>query len=88
MIEAADFVMVLVYPDTATTPTAGLLALIPPDAAGRRIIANWDTLGMRATRSDSLVLEECFVPDSSVIFLSDDIRPFRHSVRHLHGRPY
>jgi len=77
MIEAADYVMVLVYPETATSPTAGMLALIPPDAEGREVIANWDTLGMRATRSDSLVLNECFVPDASVIYRSDDIRPFR-----------
>jgi alkylation response protein AidB-like acyl-CoA dehydrogenase len=77
MIGAADYVMVLVYPETATTPTAGMLALIPPDVEGRQVIANWDTLGMRATRSDSLVLNECFVPDTSVIFRSGDIRPFR-----------
>jgi alkylation response protein AidB-like acyl-CoA dehydrogenase len=77
MIDAADFVMVLVYPETTTSSTAGMLALIPSDAVGRQVIANWDTLGMRATRSDSLVLNECFVPDGSVIFRSDDIRPFR-----------
>ena len=49
----------------------------PADAAGRRVNANWDTLGMRATRSDSLILEDCRVPDSAVLFRSDDIRPFR-----------
>ena len=32
---------------------------------------------MRATRSDSLVLEDCRVPDDAVVFRSDDIRPFR-----------
>jgi alkylation response protein AidB-like acyl-CoA dehydrogenase len=79
MIEAADYVVVLVYPETATSPTAGMLAMIPPDAEGRRVIATWDTLGMRATRSDSLILEDCFVPDDAVLFRSDDIRPFRNS---------
>ena len=79
MIEAADYVLVLVYPETATNPAAGMLALIPPDAEGRRIIANWDTLGMRATRSDSLILEDCFVPDKSVIYRSDDMRSFRNA---------
>jgi alkylation response protein AidB-like acyl-CoA dehydrogenase len=78
MIEAADFVVVLVYPETETAATAGMLVLIPPDAMGRRVMANWDTLGMRATRSDSLVLEDCFVPDDAVIFHSGDIRRFRH----------
>jgi alkylation response protein AidB-like acyl-CoA dehydrogenase len=79
MIEAADYVLVLAYPEPATAPTAGMLALIPPNAAGRRVIANWDTLGMRATRSDSLILDNCFVPDESVIYRSDDIRPFRNA---------
>jgi alkylation response protein AidB-like acyl-CoA dehydrogenase len=78
MIEAADYVLVLVYPETATSPTAGMLVLIPPDADGRRVIANWDTLGMRATRSDSLILEDCWVPEESVIYRSDDIRRFRN----------
>jgi alkylation response protein AidB-like acyl-CoA dehydrogenase len=79
MIQAADYVLVLVYPESATTATAGMLAMIPPDAEGRRVIANWDTLGMRATRSDSLILEDCFVPEEAVIFRSDDIRPFRNT---------
>jgi alkylation response protein AidB-like acyl-CoA dehydrogenase len=77
MLEAADYVMVLAYPDDATSPSAGILLLIAPDAPGRRVIANWDVLGMRATRSDSLVLDDCFVPDDAMVFRSDDIRPFR-----------
>jgi alkylation response protein AidB-like acyl-CoA dehydrogenase len=77
MLEAADYVMVLAYPDDAASRSAGILLLIPSDAPGRRVIADWDVLGMRATRSDSLVLEDCFVPDDAVVFRSDDIRPFR-----------
>jgi alkylation response protein AidB-like acyl-CoA dehydrogenase len=77
MLEAADYVMVLAYPDDASDRHAGILLLIPPDAPGRRVEANWDTLGMRATRSDSLVLEDCRVPASAALFRSDDIRPFR-----------
>jgi alkylation response protein AidB-like acyl-CoA dehydrogenase len=77
MIAAADYVMVMAYPDDATTPTAGMLLLVPPDAPGRRVEHVWDTLGMRATRSDSMVLEDCFVPDDAMLFRSDDIVPFR-----------
>jgi alkylation response protein AidB-like acyl-CoA dehydrogenase len=77
MLDAADYVMVLAYPDEATSPSAGILLLIPPDAEGRRVIANWDVLGMRATRSDALVLDDCLVADDAVVFRSDDIRPFR-----------
>jgi len=78
MLEAADHVMVMTYPDEATNPSAGLLLLVPREAAGRRVNTNWDVLGMRATRSDSLVLEDCVVPESAVLFRSDDMRVFRH----------
>jgi alkylation response protein AidB-like acyl-CoA dehydrogenase len=77
MIAAADFVMVMAYPDEATTPTAGMLLLVPPDAPGRRVDKVWDTLGMRATRSDSMLLEDCFVSEDALLFRSDDIVPFR-----------
>lgn len=79
MIEAADFVLVLVHPATTENHNAGMLVLIAPDAEGRRVIANWDTLGMRATRSDSLILEDCWVPEASVIYQSTDIRRFRRT---------
>jgi alkylation response protein AidB-like acyl-CoA dehydrogenase len=79
MLEAADHVLVMTYPETATNPNAGLLLLIPHGAEGRSVIANWDTLGMRATRSDSLVLDDCRVPDSAVMFHSDDMSSFRYN---------
>jgi alkylation response protein AidB-like acyl-CoA dehydrogenase len=79
MLEAADYVVVLAYPETAVSPSAGMMLMIPPDAPGRKVDANWDTLGMRATRSDSLILEDCWVPDSAMVFQSDDIRPFRYA---------
>jgi alkylation response protein AidB-like acyl-CoA dehydrogenase len=77
MLEAADYVLVMAYPDDATSPTAGLLLLISRGAPGRSVDANWDTMGMRATRSDSLLLDDCFVPNRSVLYRSDDTRPFR-----------
>ena len=78
MLEAADQVLVMTYPEGATSPFAAMLLLVPRGAAGRRVEANWDTLGMRATRSDSLILEECFVPESALVLRSDDVRAFRH----------
>ncbi|HEY1797329.1 MAG TPA: acyl-CoA dehydrogenase family protein [Stellaceae bacterium] len=78
MLEAADYVLVMAYPEGATSPYAGLMAMIPPDAPGRRVDANWDVLGMRATRSDSLILEDCRVPDRHIVYRSDDMRQFRH----------
>jgi alkylation response protein AidB-like acyl-CoA dehydrogenase len=78
MLEAADYVMVMAYPDDATEPFSGMLLLVPPKASGRCVNANWDTLGMRATRSDSLVLKDCRVPEKAMLFRADDTRRFRH----------
>ena len=77
MLEAADFVLVMTYPDGATSPYAGMILLLPRAAEGRSVDPNWDVLGMRATRSDSLVLDDCFVPEEAAVYRSDDIRPFR-----------
>ena len=38
-------------------------AFMPRDTKGSRIVETWDTMGMRATRSDDIVLEGAFVPD-------------------------
>ncbi len=77
MIAAADYVMVMAYPDDATSSTAAMVLLVPPDAPGRRVEKVWDTLGMRATRSDSMILEDCWVSDDALLVRSDDIVPFR-----------
>jgi alkylation response protein AidB-like acyl-CoA dehydrogenase len=79
MIAAADYVMVLAHPEEATAPTAGMLLLVPPDAPGRRVDKVWDTLGMRATRSDSMTLDDCWVPDEALLVQTDDIVPFRRA---------
>jgi len=44
-------------------PTAGILLLIPSDAPGRRIEHVWDTLGMRATCSENVLLEDCRISE-------------------------
>ena len=38
-------------------------AFMPRDTEGYHIEETWDTLGMRATRSDDTILERAFVPD-------------------------
>jgi hypothetical protein len=42
-------VLVMAYPEAATTPFAGIILMLPRMAAGRRVDPNWDVLGMRAT---------------------------------------
>src|SRR5262245_45315218 len=80
MLEVADYTAVLARPDDATAPrTAGMIVLVPRDAAGRRVEVVWDTVGMRATRSDSMILDECWVSDDAVMVRSDDIVSFRRT---------
>lgn len=38
-------------------------AFMPRDTAGYKIVETWDTLGMRATRSDDTILQGAVVPD-------------------------
>jgi alkylation response protein AidB-like acyl-CoA dehydrogenase len=42
-------------------------AFMPRDTDGVQIVETWDTLGMRATRSDDTVLRGAFVPDRYVV---------------------
>lgn len=77
MLQVADYCAVAAYPDEATTTDAGILLLVPREATGRRVEAVWDTLGMRATRSDSLILEDCWVPSDAMLVRTDNMQPFR-----------
>ena len=52
-------------------------AFMPRDTAGYEIVETWDTLGMRATRSDAMTLDDCWVSEDALIVRSDDIIPFR-----------
>jgi alkylation response protein AidB-like acyl-CoA dehydrogenase len=86
MLEAADYCAVLTYPEGATSPSAAILLLVPRQAPGRRVEQVWDTLGMRATCSDSLILEDCWVAEDAVLLHTDDIVPFRrHGANWLWG---
>ena len=86
MLEAADYCAVLTHPEDATSAAAAILLLVPRQAEGRRVENVWDTLGMRATCSDSLILEDCWVPEDAVLIQTDDIQPFRrHGANWLWG---
>jgi alkylation response protein AidB-like acyl-CoA dehydrogenase len=77
MIGVADFCMVMAYPDESTSPAAAMVLLVPREAAGRRVDRVWDTMGMRATRSDAMTLDDCWVSDDALIVRAEDIIPFR-----------
>ena len=75
MVGAADFRAVPARREDATTPGAAIVFLVPRDAPGQTIEQVWDVLGMRGTRSDCLLLEDCFVPEESVVFDTDNFFP-------------
>ena len=75
MVGPADFRAVPARLEDATTPGAAIIFLVPRETKGQTIEEVWDVLGMRATRSDCLLLEDCFVPDEAVVFNTDDFFP-------------
>jgi alkylation response protein AidB-like acyl-CoA dehydrogenase len=62
---SADIFMTGAVEQTAEGPTA-LQFGVPMKSPGVSIVETWDTLGMRGTRSDDVVLEGAFVPDKYV----------------------
>jgi alkylation response protein AidB-like acyl-CoA dehydrogenase len=50
----------------AAEPNGLMVAVIPATAEGVRVERTWDSLGMRGSASDTVVLEDCFVPDGLV----------------------
>jgi len=54
-----------IYEDPTDGPTV-LHFPVPLDAPGVRILDNWRTLGMRATGSNDIVLDDVFVADTAV----------------------
>jgi alkylation response protein AidB-like acyl-CoA dehydrogenase len=66
MAQSADLINVFAHPEDSEDPEAALSFLIPPRLPGIRVENNWNTLGMRATRSNNLVFEDVFVPEAAL----------------------
>jgi alkylation response protein AidB-like acyl-CoA dehydrogenase len=62
MIGSADSALICVHPEHVDNPESVIMVVVPTDAPGLSIEPVWDTLGMRGTCSDNVVLENCFVP--------------------------
>jgi alkylation response protein AidB-like acyl-CoA dehydrogenase len=52
-------------------PSSLMTAFVPARLSGIRVEASWDALGMRASGSDTLHFEECFVPDELIFHRCD-----------------
>lgn len=62
MIGSSDSALICVHPEHIDNPESVIMVVVPTDSQGLRIEHVWDTLGMRGTCSDNVVLENCFVP--------------------------
>ncbi|MGH8964150.1 MAG: acyl-CoA dehydrogenase, partial [Actinomycetes bacterium] len=63
---ATDFSTTVRDPDAEGGPRL-LLCVVAMDSPGITVHPSWDTLGMRATRSDDLEFDDVFIPDSAVV---------------------
>jgi len=82
MIESCDYVVMMVHPEDNPNPMAGIVLLIPYPSRGLRVEEVWDTLGMRGTRSNDVVLEDCFVAEENLIFATDNVAAFYERAAH------
>lgn len=62
----ADLVCLQMQTDDAEPEV--LVALLPMPGPGLRVEHTWNTLGMRGSASDTLVLEDCEIPDELVFY--------------------
>jgi alkylation response protein AidB-like acyl-CoA dehydrogenase len=67
--EAGDILATSVRWDDAPEGPQVIHCSLPFSADGVRIELTWDTLGMRATGSHTVVVDNVFVPDAAVAFL-------------------
>jgi alkylation response protein AidB-like acyl-CoA dehydrogenase len=67
MMEGSDYIFLFLHPEEATNPFTVRIFLVPRPLPGQRVEEVWDTLGMRGTRSNDLVLDDCFVPEDTVL---------------------
>lgn len=67
MVEAADYACLYVHPEEVPSPQAAMLVTLPLTSSGIRIEHVWDTLGMRGTRSENVILEDCFVAEENIV---------------------
>ncbi|SCG53949.1 acyl-CoA dehydrogenase family protein [Micromonospora halophytica] len=65
---AGEADLICLQVQTATTPSQVLVALLPSTAPGLSVVRDWDALGMRGSASDTLVLDECFIPKELVFY--------------------
>lgn len=73
MWEASDYAFMFAHPDWSDDPTHVVGFLMPTRQEGAiTVVDDWDTLGMRSTRSNQVRIERAFVPEDMVLCEFDD----------------
>ena len=88
MAQSADMLNIFAHPQESEDPEAALSFLISPQLPGIRFERNWNTLGMRATRSDNMVLEHVFVPEQGLYCEIPNAGKFVSDSEPLYNLPY
>lgn len=71
--EASDYAFMFAHPEWADDPTHVVGFLMPTDQGDAITVTdNWDTLGMRSTRSNQVRITGAFVPEDLVLCEFDD----------------
>lgn len=76
MWEASNLAFLYARPEEGTAAQASIGFLAPTSGEGVTVQDVWDTMGMRSTRSQTVVLDGAFVPDDLVLHETDQ---FIHS---------
>ncbi len=88
MLEACDYLMLMVHPEDSANPLEMMMLIGPCPAPGLRVENVWDTIGMRGTRSNNLILEDYFVPEQNFCFRVDNFLEWLLSINHWAGVAY
>lgn len=71
MFESSDYVYLFAHPENDPNPQSSIGFFLSTKAEGIKVHDVWDTLGMRATRSNTVEYNQVFVPDSQVLHKTD-----------------
>ncbi|WP_169952700.1 acyl-CoA dehydrogenase family protein [Microbispora sp. H11081] len=68
LVKEADLVCLQLATDKGDGPVEVIVALLPTTAPGLSVREDWDTLGMRGSASNTLLLDRCVIPDELVFY--------------------
>lgn len=71
MWEASDLAFMWVKPEDHPSPNAAMGLLVPTKGEGIAVKEVWNPIGMRATRSNTVILDGAFVPEANLLYTVD-----------------